>query len=213
MRIPFRPQPPPPVPLSGSRRSADECRMRERRPSDPGFTLVELMVVVALIGVLSAIAIPSYLRFQLHAKVSEATTNLAAIAITEQSFFTEKGYYASVADPVPAVIPGNFRAAWGGSADFDELGWIPEGAVYFQYLVSADAQGGGRFTAEAAADIDADGAPSFFGYVKPGGGAGIDGRLDGTTCQGTGVFSPASGSNTAKQVAGPCDALSGRKVF
>ena len=187
--------------------------MRGPRRSDPGFTLVELLIVVAIIGVLSAIAIPSFLRFQLRAKAAEAATNLAAIALTEEAFFSEKGFYVNVADPVPAAIPGNTRVVWSGNADFAELGWIPEGPVYFQYLISADAQGGGRFTAEAAGDIDADGTPSFFGYVKPSGGSGIDGRLDGSTCAGTGVFNPASGSKSAKRVAGPCDGSSGRGVF
>jgi type II secretory pathway pseudopilin PulG len=171
------------------------------------------MIAVAIIGVLSMIAIPSFLRFQLRAKASEAVTNLAAIAITEETYFTEKGRYASVANPVPASIPGNTRVAWVGNADFDALGWIPEGAVYFQYLISADTQGRGRFTAEAAGDIDNDGSVSFFGYVKPSGGSGIDGQLDGSTCAGTGVFNPPSGAKTAKSVAGPCDGSSGHRIF
>jgi hypothetical protein len=145
--------------------------------------------------------------------VRPPSSRLADIAVTEETFFTEKGYYVSVANPAPATIPGNTRAAWTGNADFDELGWIPEGAVYFQYLISADAQGGGRFTAEAASDIDGDAVVSFFGYVKPSGGSGIDGRLDGSTCEGTGVFDPPSGTKKARSVPGPCDGGSGRKIF
>jgi hypothetical protein len=60
---------------------------------------------------------------------------------------------------------------------------------------------------------DANGSMSFFGYVKPSGGSGIDGRLPGTTCKGSGVYDRSSGSLNAITVAGPCDTQSGKKVF
>src|SRR4051812_47117589 len=51
-----------------------------------GFTLIELMIVVAIIGILAAIAIPNFLKFQARAKQSEPKGNLKAISTAEQSF-------------------------------------------------------------------------------------------------------------------------------
>ena len=50
------------------------ARLRKR-----GFTLIELMIVVAIIGILAAIAIPNFIKFQAKSKQSEAKTNLKAI--------------------------------------------------------------------------------------------------------------------------------------
>ncbi len=66
-----------------------------------GFTLIELMIVVAIIGILAAIAIPNFLRFQLKAKTSEGKTNIAAIRTAEQSYYSEFGTYVS-ADGAPS---------------------------------------------------------------------------------------------------------------
>ena len=64
-------------------------RIRNRK----GFTLVELMIVVAIIGILAAIAIPNFLQFRLKAKTSEAKSNLGAIRSTEVAYFAEWDFY------------------------------------------------------------------------------------------------------------------------
>jgi type IV pilus assembly protein PilA len=187
--------------------------MRCRERSSAGFTLIELMIVVAIIGVLSTIGISNFLKYQKRAKTSEAMTNVAAIVVGEKSYFTEKGSYLHITSPSPLAIPGNTRTTCSGNADFDRLGWEPEGPVYFKYVVSADDQGLGRFTVEASGDIDGDGNASFFGHVVAGAGAGIDGRLDDSTCAGTGTFDPGSGTKSRWNSTGPCDALSGNSRF
>ncbi|RKH16831.1 prepilin-type N-terminal cleavage/methylation domain-containing protein [Corallococcus praedator] len=58
-----------------------------------GFTLIELMIVVAIIGILAAIAIPNFIRFQAKSKQSEAKTNLKAIFTAQKAYFGEKDKY------------------------------------------------------------------------------------------------------------------------
>lgn len=60
-----------------------------------GFTLVELMVVVAIIGLLSAVAVPNFKKYQARAKISEAKLQLAAIYTAESAFFSDFNMYAS----------------------------------------------------------------------------------------------------------------------
>ena len=60
-----------------------------------GFTLIELMIVVAIIGILAAIAIPNFLKFQCKSKQSEAKTNLSGIFTAEKAFFGEYNTYGS----------------------------------------------------------------------------------------------------------------------
>lgn len=59
-----------------------------------GFTLVELMVVVAIIGLLSAVAIPNFKKYQAKSKMSEAKLQLAAVYTAETSFYSDYNMYA-----------------------------------------------------------------------------------------------------------------------
>ena len=70
-----------------------------------GFTLIELMIVVAIIGILAAIAIPNFLQYQLKSRQSEAKTNLQAIKTSEVSFQAERGCYIGVNAEVGSVCP------------------------------------------------------------------------------------------------------------
>lgn len=67
----------------------------KKMTSDAGFTLVELMIVVAIIGVLSAVAVPNFKKYQAKAKTSEAKVQLAAAYTAEQAFYGDFGIYAT----------------------------------------------------------------------------------------------------------------------
>lgn len=68
------------------------------RISNAGFSLVELMVVVAIIGILAAVAIPNYTKFQRRARAAEGKTMLSAIYDGEKSSFASyEGYSTNFA--------------------------------------------------------------------------------------------------------------------
>lgn len=83
---------------------------RAMKRAQKGFTLIELMIVVAIIGILAAIAIPQYQNYMIKSKLTEATTSLdaAKLAVTE-AYASNGGKFPLTADSPIAPLGTNAK--------------------------------------------------------------------------------------------------------
>ena len=81
--------------------SQDNNRKISRSGNFGGFTLVELMITVAILGVLAAVAIPQYSNYMNRAKQSDAIIGLKAAQMAQEQFFSENNAYSSTIDILP----------------------------------------------------------------------------------------------------------------
>ena len=101
-----------------------------------GFTMIELMIVVAIIAILAAIAIPNFIRFQMKARQSEARILLAGVHEAEVIFYAEFNYFSS---------------------DYNQIHFIPtsDPKYYKNWYLNISGEST-HFTATCSADIDND---------------------------------------------------------
>ena len=128
-------------------------------PQSAGFSLVELMVAVAIMALLAAIAIPNFSRFSMRAKASESSNNLAAIRTCEVSYEAENDDFMACAATPDGGGTSDARIAWdsgtgGGMQEFEDIGFNePKSPVRYRYQVISD---GTYFLATASGDLDDD---------------------------------------------------------
>jgi type IV pilus assembly protein PilA len=150
-----------------------------KKTKKSGFTLIELMIVVAIIGILAAVAIPAFINYMKRAKTSEATLNLKSIVEGSVSYYdtrnqhlpTDSGAFIPDADPTPDPMAVT-DAAWDDKT-WTDLGWRPHKPFLYRYSWDAacgtgtgNASGctstGTIGTAAAEGDLDGDNANSNF---------------------------------------------------
>lgn len=102
-----------------------------------GFTLIELMVVVAIIGILAAVAIPVYRYYVTSAKASEAITVLQGIRMAEVRYFSEyKRYTNTMSSYFPRACDHySSTAKWPQDTYWTDLGFYPDGPTLLSYRI------------------------------------------------------------------------------
>jgi prepilin-type N-terminal cleavage/methylation domain-containing protein len=141
------------------------------RQRNHGFTLIELMIVVAILGILASIAIPAFQTYQNRSKRTESYSNLSTIAKLEKGYFGEYNVFVAQATPglpQPGGGLGAHKRAWTPAAelDFAAIGYRPDGEIFHDYEVNV-CPTGDCFTLSAYGDTNGDTFVSLIQYVHP----------------------------------------------
>ncbi len=120
--------------------------IHKRASSSSGFTIIELLVVVGIIGILATIAIPNFTRLSTKSRRVEAYEALHALSVAQSAYFAEQGSYAPNFDLLGFQLEGGVR-----------LDAVTIQGPHYTYTLAPVALNGnpnGNYRATATGDID-----------------------------------------------------------
>lgn len=151
-------------------------------PPSRGFSLIELMIVIAILGVIASVAIPNFLKFMIRAKTTEATMSVRKLFDGSVAYFLTDRYGPTGA-PIPNQFPSSVGpmpnpaalgpqkvvtgvALWDAQPSWMALNFAFEDAHYFAYQYRSEGQNNAStFTAYAYGNLDGDANFSTFGRL------------------------------------------------
>ena len=149
-----------------------------------GFTLVELMIVVVILGILAAVAIPAFSRYVKRSKTSEATENINAIYNSEVTYFNRAPemngnpsaqFISATASPATVPHAQRLPGTW-TAADWTAIGFATDKPVYFSYTATAaNTAGSSTVTIQAEGDLDGNSSTSHFQRIATVSGSEVVG--------------------------------------
>ncbi|GJL54688.1 MAG: general secretion pathway protein GspG [Nitrospirales bacterium] len=125
--------------------------MRKHVRNKRGFSLTELMIVVAIIGILATIAIPKFMTYQAKAKQTEAKNNLVAIHTGQIAYFAENNGYIDDFNAIGFAVSGSSQRYY-YEIGKSSLGTLPPGCT----ASTLDQATANSFVAVAIGNIDGD---------------------------------------------------------
>ena len=125
-----------------------------------GFSVIEFMILVALLCVAAAIGVPNFIEMQYRAQRAEVPTNIEGIRVAAVAYRAENGTINSESVTRPDANPGNRLRPWKGGPQFDALGWRPDGEVRGSYTLATTQQG--TFSVKGFCDVDGNGRRANF---------------------------------------------------